>query len=183
MGAQVAVEPRNPKLLARMSHFMEENYRFTRFVLPWVTDEYGDMPPPKVGSDLSAYAKPGYIGFYINGAASSHTGERDYLDSVIRWMALKVGKRTKGHVFFWYEDEKVLLRNTGPDSWNQERQQRLDHPLGYCRSHRVTPELLAQWEQEDAEWYMLDSLRNRMKAEPLIIAELERLNTLWEQSR
>ena len=59
-----------------------------------------------LGEDLSYYHGKCYIGFDLNAAS----GEREYAFSIIRWIALKIGKQSKkiGMPYYNYDGDEII---------------------------------------------------------------------------
>jgi hypothetical protein len=114
MGYSICVSARHPKLQKAMLQFMEKEYRGAPKVFGYDGHEYASPPM----EDLSYCSQPNQVGFDYNACDP----EREYITSVTRWMAIKIGERDhKFHnetynfdvdlpfnkmPFYFYDDEK-----------------------------------------------------------------------------
>jgi len=195
MGYYVAVPCRHSTARNDMLSFLDDHYRPAAEFMDWV-DQDNRMPHPAQGKTICAYAKALEIGWYRN--AGWDEEHRHYATCLLRWMAMKVGKAMflrDGQVpgygemdahYTIYEGDKspFILRSrcpNAPDGWDAEGYSVCDD-LGWDRSMRGPAP------GEDPEFdagcrpHLLDIRRRKAKAEPLIRAELERLNILWENA-
>ena len=114
MGYSICVSARHPKLQKAMLKFLEKEYRGAPEVFGYDGHEYASPPM----ADLSYSHQKNQIGFDYNACDP----EREYITSVTRWMAIRIGERDHqfhnetydfdvdlpfGKMpFYFYDDEK-----------------------------------------------------------------------------
>jgi hypothetical protein len=192
MGYYVAVPCVSTKARGEMLAFMAEHFRTAQTLMGWVTDEYGVMPGPAKGKSVCAYAKANEIGWYRNAGWDEEAC--DYASCLLRWMALKIGRTMQtedeeipgygpmGVHFTIYEgDPQPFVLHSqcpnAPDGWDADYD--VCDDLGWDRSMRGPPPGEdPQWDAENLSGIM-DIRRRKAKADPIIRAELERLEALW----
>lgn len=150
------------------------------------------MSGPMTGKDLLlSKATACDIGYHYN--AGYEPEERNYAYGLVRWMALRVGRRKSFQLndrsditacYYFYEGEccPVIVATEHPevpDGWNEEWD--LVDADGFTPSHRLSPEMYAEMSaeakagNETAAFRMLGAF-----ADPTIQAELHRLTVLWD---
>ena len=88
MGYSISIQVSSIKIRKRMLHFMEQNFRRWCTVCGSKPDEWqGSASNPT--DDI--FNRPKAIGFHYQ--SGMYGFERDYIYSVLRWMAIKVGVR------------------------------------------------------------------------------------------
>jgi len=193
MGYYIAVPCKSQKARADMLAFLAQHFRYPSELFEGVPYDHR-MDPPTHGRDICTYAKLLEIGWYQNAGWSAE--HRAYATSLLRWMAIKVGRRmvtaeeeipgypSREVPFTTYEGKRVpvILRSQfpdAPDGWEAEGYQVCDD-LGWDRSMRgPTPDEDPAW-HEGTSPAIMDLRRRKAKADPVIRAELERLEALWE---
>lgn len=114
MGSSICVSVRHPKLQKAMLNFLEKEYRGAPEVFGYDGHEYASPPM----EDLSYCSQKNQIGFDYNACDP----EREYITSVTRWMAIRIGERDHQFhnetydfdvdlpfnkmPFYFYDDEK-----------------------------------------------------------------------------
>lgn len=145
------------------------------------------MPPPMTAKQLGARNIPALsLGFHYNAGWESE--ERHYAFGLVRWIALRVGPRSKkNHACYFYEGDRVAVvlaseHPDHPDGWSQGWD--VVDDVGFVPCHRLTPEDLAEMEAEahgdDKERAERAAYRLRgARGDPALRAELQRLDALW----
>lgn len=117
MGYSLSVLPRNDQLSKRMLRFMKKNYRKWSNVLGFGPES---ISTGEFTDNVSYGAKKACVGFDY--ASHCHGWERAYVYCVIRWIALKIGrkqskfKRDSGPA--WKFPEPVpYIRYDGIEEW------------------------------------------------------------------
>jgi len=169
MGYSIAAPCQNVKLRDKMHKFLQEHYR------PWTVIRGGDQEeryatlPEKDG--LSYHQGKCYIGFDYGVIGG---GEREHVYTVVRWVALKIGKTnpwTKLPYYVYDGHETVNLLTEGDSKPDHSTIDVLGVPRQTPGSFKIRGvwallRTLAVYDEEDA----LDVIR----------AEMQRLDDLWE---
>lgn len=173
MGYSIATPVRSEKAHREMLAFLKENYR------PWGKvigndDAGGYITEPT--SDLSYDHSKRKIGFDYNASG----GERQYAFAIVRWIALKVGRRTAAktpyYVYDGHERVGILVRQE-PLAEDVPDVTDCEPGLAYCVLTDSTGYRLNERDFIMKELRMLDeedTLEN-------IRDELRRLDALWEK--
>lgn len=192
MGYYVAVPCRSVAARKQLLEFCEAHFRSAAEFMGWV-DQDNRMPVPTNGKTICAYAKANEVGWYRN--AGWDLEHRHYAACFLRWASMKVGKimlllpdQVPGYGeltvrYTIYEGDRTpFVTRTqcpdAPDGWDAEGYVVCDD-LGWNRSMRGPAP------GEDPEWdkgckpHLLGIRRRKAKSDPLIRAELERLDALW----
>jgi hypothetical protein len=193
MGYYIAVPCKSAKSRNDMLAFLAQHFRDAWELFDWVPRD-NRMERPIHGTDICAYAKDLEIGWYRNAGWSPEHGA--YADSLLRWIALKIGRQmitsddeVPGYgpldvAFTVYEGQRhpVILQSqcpNAPDGWDRDGGYQVCDDLGWDRSMRgPTPDEDPDW-HEGMKPYMLEMRQRKAKADPIIRAELERLEALW----
>jgi len=191
MGYYIAVPCKSAKSRDEMLAFLAQHFRDAWELFDWVPRD-NRMERPTHGKDICAYAKALEIGWYRN--AGWNPEHSAYADSILRWMALKIGRRmttedeeVPGYgpldvAFTVYETQRqpVVLQSQcpdAPDGWDRDGGYQVCDALGWDRSMRgPTPDEDPEW-HEGMKPYMLE-MQRKAKADPIIRTELERLEAL-----
>jgi len=174
--------------------FVSSNMRPAHSLWPHLVGlpDHGIMSGPMTGKDLSlSRATLCDIGYHYN--AGFEPEERNYAYGLVRWMALRVGKRKFFQLnehsgieapYYLYEKEchPVIVATEHPeipDGWNEEWD--LVNADGFTPSHRLDAEMYAEMAAEAKAGNETSAFRMRGPyADPDIQAELHRLTTLWD---
>jgi len=194
MGYYVAVPCKSAVARARLLEFAHKHFRAAAEFMDWL-DASDTMPLPARGWEVCTYAKKNEVGWYRNAGWSDE--ESHYAKCFLRWAAMKVGRTMTTedeqipgypamtvHFTIYEGDPSPFVTKSqcpdAPDGWDAEGYEVCDD-LGWDRSMRGPDP------GEDPEWdaecppYLLDLRRRKAKADPLIRAELERLEALWAE--
>jgi len=193
MGYYTAVPCKSQKARDEMLAFLAQHFRHVSELVEGVPCD-NRMDPPTYGTDICAYAKALEIGWYLQAGWSIE--HKAYAASLLRWMALKIGQTmitgedeipgqgplTLHYTVYEGDLRPLVLRSQCPDvadGWDAEGYEVCDD-LGWDRSMRgPTPDEDPAWHKNMPPW-MLDTRQRKAKVDPIIRAELERLETLWE---
>lgn len=193
MGYYVAIPCRHASVRDAMLRFLDEHFRPASAFMDWV-DQDNRMPNPTHGKQVCTYAKANEIGWYRN--AGWDDEHRHYSRCFLRWASMKVGRTltlSEGQVpglgeeevhYTIYEGNKMpfVLLTEHPDvptGWDAEGYEACDD-LGWNRSMSgPNPGEDPGWDAQCSPW-LLKLRKRKAKADPLIRAELERLDKLWE---
>ncbi|MDB4278647.1 hypothetical protein N9917_03515 [Deltaproteobacteria bacterium] len=193
MGYYVAVRCKSVKARKELLAFMGEHFRPAAEFMDWV-DQDNRMTTPTNGKDICAYAKANEVGWYRN--AGWDAEHRHYASCLLRWMAMKVGKQMLmqkdqvpgygemlvGYTLYEGDHSPFVLRSLcpdAPDGLDAEGYVVCDD-LGWDRSMRgPTPDEDPEWHRDCKPW-LVEIRTRKAKSDPLIRAELERLEALWE---
>lgn len=192
MGYYIAVRCRSVAARDKMLAFMAEHFRHASEIMDWVPLD-SRMEMPTNGKDICAYAKPNEIGWYRN--AGWDEEHRLYAQCLLRWMAMKVGKTllllkdivpgydeiTVPYTLYDGAPVPIVTREqcpNAPDGWEAEGYAVCDG-LGWDRSMRGPyPGVDPKFDRGCKPW-LLKLRERKAKADPIIRAELERLEELW----
>lgn len=193
MGTYISVTCTSATTRDRILAFLNEHYQDIPRVMP--NSGFIDVGPPRLGKEVCAYAKRATdIGYYVSAGWSLEA--RAWVDNLLRWIALRVGKtKVFGHEWIpghpsltlhytCYEDEPLPIVVQSdypnvPDPWEHSEGYARCDQFGWDRAYRGPPL------GTDPAWDATLSPALRMireaqaAVEPLIRAELERLNALW----
>lgn len=188
MGYYICVNVQ-PDLYDKVLSFLEEHFRPSPEIFPWVTGNLTPMEPPRPGKLVCAYAKDGELGFYYG--ASWEPEERLYAYGLIRWLALHAGRVARFNLeqgipleihapYYCREGERVAVVNANehpscPSGWNNPWD--LVDKNGFTPSHGWAPEELEHALEQRT--YMSDILRRNVQADRAIKVELSRLSQEW----
>jgi hypothetical protein len=165
MGYTVTVPIKSKSAHAKMLAFLEANYR------PWsVVGEQGggEYLRGPLGEDLSYDSGKCRIGFDYNAGGA----ERLYAFTIVKWMALRVGRRLRNglpyYVYDGYENCPVYTKGRHSDA---NRVDKYGVPV-YDKSNLC----------RDGTWRVKAELdvTDEFEALDLIRAEMKRLDKLWE---
>lgn len=195
MGYYVAVPCTSAAKRKDLLLFMDTYFRPTFEFMDWVHQDNW-MPHPANGKAICAYAKLNEVGWYRN--AGWDVEHRHYASCLLRWMAMKVGKTLttrddqipgygplEVHYTIYEGECNVFVTRTQcpnvPEGRDAEGYEVCDD-LGWNRSmHGPDPGEDPEWDAECSP-YILELRNRKAKADPLIQAELGRLEALWFQS-
>lgn len=90
MGYLLTIEPRSDKLRQRMLDFMDEHFVPAHEMFERVVEEH-DVTAEGVLTEWTYGTDEGQIGFYYHAGAQNLC--TNYSQMIVRWMALKIGKR------------------------------------------------------------------------------------------
>jgi hypothetical protein len=193
MGYYVACRCRYTSARKKLLAFLDEHFRPVAEFMDGV-DQDNRMPAPRNGKEICAYAKANEVGWYRN--AGWDYEHRHYAACLLRWATMKVGKQMllrpgqipgydealTVHYTIYEGDQSPFIIGSeypdAPDGWDAEGYTVCDE-LGWDRSMR------GPGPGEDPEWdaqckpYLLEIRNRKAKGDPLIRAELERLEALW----
>lgn len=191
MGYYVAVPCKSVAAREKMRAFLTEHFRHASEFMDWVPND-SRMQMPTNGKDVCAYANANDFGWYRN--AGWDYEHSHYSKCLLRWMAMKIGRTMRlrdeeipgyGRItvhFTIYDSPFPFVTTTqcpdAPDGWDAE---------GYavCDDLGWEPSMKGPMPGEDPEWdagcapYLLEIRNRKAKGDPLIRAELERLEELW----
>lgn len=189
MGYYVAIPCCTRSARDKMRAFLHANFREASRVMPWIPVDYGEIGPPRAGKEVCSYAKAMQLGWYRNAGWSLEA--KAYAASLLRWACLKVGRTASFDGvsdtqpldlhYTIYETEQIpfVVRSEHPDvpdGWDAEGYDTCDE-LGWDASFRPLPNGVF----EVGEGYVGRLRLRQHQADPLIRAELVRLNALWER--
>ena len=170
MGYSIAAPVKSYVARDKMLTFLEQEYKTwpeLYYHKPKGTPSYLRGP---LGADLSYYHGKCYIGFDYNAAS----GEREYAFSIVRWIALKIGKQFKkvGMPYYNYDGDEVIGIVTTGDCIVQGCD--VTTGLGVLRQTSDARKVKGMW-QVLAEFAIYDE----PDALDVIRAEMQRLDTAW----
>jgi len=191
MGYYVAVPCKGPIERERLLAFLWEHFRGASEFMDGL-DLNDTMPLPTKGHEVAVAAKPHEVGWYRN--AGWKDEESHYARCFLRWAAMKVGKKMRiknglipgyGRLtvhYTIYDDPFPFVTRSrcpdAPDGWDAEGYAVCDD-LGWDRSMSgPTPEEDPEG-HADCSPYLLSMRGRKAETDPLIRAELERLEGLW----
>lgn len=190
MGYYVAVPCRSVAAREKMRAFLQEHFRRAHEVMDWLPDSTR-MGMPENGKDICAYAKANDFGWYRN--AGWDYEHRHYASCLLRWMAMKIGRKMvvrEGEIpnygrltvhFTIYDDPYPFVTTSqcpDLDPWDAEGYEVCDG-LGWNASMKgPLPGDDPEWDAECSP-HVLGIRKRKAKGDPLIRAELERLEELW----
>lgn len=174
MGYSIATPIKSNKLRDEMYSFLEENYREAHKVIG------GDF-------SLSHLARDGEFSYDDGkcriGFNYSPSDEHDYIYSICRWMALRVGKKRRlkkvnpdvSINYIVYDgNESWGVIQEGTMEVNDKCKWMIADKFGWKTPKQWTRGYLAQFGQ-----LLLDTLSSKQKMADLIQEELKRLDGLW----
>lgn len=203
MGYYVHVQPTTKSAAREMLAFLGVNFRPAKDLFPLLPPHSGNFMshPPGWAREVCAYAqRKNDIGYYRTAGWSLE--EEGYCENLLRWIALQIGKKKEfqGDSLMeserlpegvenlllpctWYEHEPVpiLLTSAYPqafDGWEDGNLVNCDD-LGWAPSFRPWPPEMK--ESQVSSRFFREIRERKKKADPLVRAEIARLDALWAQ--